>query len=84
MAVALGGTQRTAAVPLRPGPCLWLEMEQFQHLLHRDLTAKFVEVDSRHGFHVAFVKGTCLVAGHRSPFPFLYRGTGNGLVARFS
>ena len=44
-----GSVHRARAVPLQSGLTGGLEVEQIQNLLHRDVSAQFVEVDSRHG-----------------------------------
>jgi len=49
-AIGRGFVQGTSSVPLVARSLGWLEAEQGQNLLHRDLTAKPFEVDSGHGF----------------------------------
>ena len=44
-----GSVHRARSVPLQSGSAGGLEAEQIQDLLHRDVSAQFVEVDSRHG-----------------------------------
>ena len=43
-----GFVQRTTSVPLVACSLAGLEAEQVEYLLHRDLLAKLVEVDTRH------------------------------------
>ena len=73
-AAGFGLVHGTRSTPLVSGPTGWFEVDQVQDLLHRDLVAKLVEVDSGHG-RLCFRGG---FGGRRTvPFPLIYgeRGT---------
>ena len=76
-AAGRGVVQGTASVPLIARSLTRLEAEQVEYLLHRDLRAKPVEVDSWHGSS-SFGGEICWVGKKGRSVPFLYRGTGNG------
>ena len=63
--------QRAVSVPLLSTAVNTLELQQVKYLFHRDLVAKLVEVDARHGL-VLFGR-----TRDRS-VPSLYMGNGNG------
>jgi hypothetical protein len=73
MTTGPGFVQGTTSVPLVAGSPARLEAEQVEHLLHRDLRAKLVEVDPRHDFVLSVAK-----SGKKGvPFPlFSIGGTG--------
>jgi hypothetical protein len=75
-----GLMQWTTSVPLHPRSIRGLELEQAQDLLHCDLIAKSVEVDSRHGSYSRDDKtARC---SRTVPFPYSLWGTGTALRSR--
>jgi hypothetical protein len=72
-----GGGQRTASLPLHPRSFRGLEAEQVQHLLHRDLPANCLEVDTGHG--CSSLADGVVGCSRTVPVPFISRG-GTGTI----
>ena len=68
-----GSVHGARSVPLVSGSSGWFEAELRQDLLHRDLGAQFVEVDSGHG-RFSFWCVTVEERRRTVPFPFIYMG----------
>src|SRR5271169_6236001 len=75
-----GLMQRTTAVPLHARSTRGLEPEQVQDLLHRDLGANSIEVDTWHGW--SSLGDTTARYSRTVPFPFSLWGTGTTLLGR--
>ena len=67
-----GSVQRTASRPLHPRSRRGLEAEPVQHLLHRDLPANCLEVDTRHG--CCSLADGVVGCSRTVPFPFISIG----------